>query len=321
MTFMNKKEEVLDIKLTQYGKKLLSQGVFDPVYYTFHDEGVLYDSEYASFDENQNEIEDRILEDTPSMRTQHNFTSATESGGIIRVKKSDGSIEEIDIFQISNRAALKGELGHSSLNSQSFPSFRIKIYDGEITSVDKDFRDKFGVNIPQINCTTTAKISIRNLSDIQKYENPFQDTSSPPDASGNYLSANIPSFLVEVVESGALFDSENFDIEVFDIDKDEKPLSYTTKDKSQKIVNGILMDGEEEDEQFIFPTIDDVEFYFDLIKDENILPDVISSAQTLFKSKGFYNDKVRKPTKETTSLSISDIYSTTTRPEDIEDCD
>ena len=58
MTFMNKKEEVLDIKLTQYGKKLLSQGVFDPAYYTFHDEGVLYDSEYASDDEVEESCED-----------------------------------------------------------------------------------------------------------------------------------------------------------------------------------------------------------------------------------------------------------------------
>jgi hypothetical protein len=318
---MNKKEEVLDIKLTQYGKKLLSEGNFEPMYYTFHDEGVLYDSEYALYEENQNNIEGRILNDTPSMRTQHNFTSAKESGGIIRVKKSDGSMEEIDVFQISTRAALGGELGHSAFGSQNFPSYKIKIYDGEITSVDNTYRDSFGLNIPQINCTTTARVNVRNISDIQKYQNAFQDASSPPAADGSYISAKIPSFLVEILENGALFDSENFDIEIFDIDNDEKPLSYTTKKQTQKIVNGILLDEEDQDEDFVFPTIDNVEFYFDLINDENIVPDVVSAAQAVFKSKGFYNDSVRKPIKERTTLSIADIYSSTTRPEDIEDCD
>ena len=130
MTFMNKKEEVLDIKLTQYGKKLLSEGNFDPVYYSFHDEGVLYDSEYGSFEETQSTTEDRILENTPSLRTQHNFTSAKESAGTIMIKRADDTIEKIDVFQIDTRAALGGELGHSELNTQNFPALKLKI-DGE----------------------------------------------------------------------------------------------------------------------------------------------------------------------------------------------
>ena len=38
MAFFNKKEEVMDIELTQYGKYLLSQGKFKPVFYAFFDE-------------------------------------------------------------------------------------------------------------------------------------------------------------------------------------------------------------------------------------------------------------------------------------------
>jgi len=55
MTFFNKKEEVLDIKLTQFGKQLLSTGRFKPVYYAFYDDNILYDSEHASFEEVQND--------------------------------------------------------------------------------------------------------------------------------------------------------------------------------------------------------------------------------------------------------------------------
>ena len=47
MRFFDKKEEVLDIELTQYGKHLLSRGKFKPTYYAFFDNNVLYDPEYA----------------------------------------------------------------------------------------------------------------------------------------------------------------------------------------------------------------------------------------------------------------------------------
>ena len=38
MLFLDKKEEVLDIKLTQFGKYKLSIGEFKPVYYAFFDD-------------------------------------------------------------------------------------------------------------------------------------------------------------------------------------------------------------------------------------------------------------------------------------------
>ena len=44
MEFFDKKEEVMEIHLTSYGKELLySKGKFKPFYYSFFDEGILYD--------------------------------------------------------------------------------------------------------------------------------------------------------------------------------------------------------------------------------------------------------------------------------------
>ena len=60
MEFFNKKEEVLDIELTQYGKNLLAKGKFKPKYYAFYDGDVIYDSKYANFEEAQNSTTDRI---------------------------------------------------------------------------------------------------------------------------------------------------------------------------------------------------------------------------------------------------------------------
>ncbi len=42
MTFFDKKEDVLDIKLTPYGRHLLSRGKLMPMYYAFLDDDIIY---------------------------------------------------------------------------------------------------------------------------------------------------------------------------------------------------------------------------------------------------------------------------------------
>ena len=48
MLFSNKKEDVIDLKLTTHGRRLLSDGVFKPVYYSFFDDNILYDASRVS---------------------------------------------------------------------------------------------------------------------------------------------------------------------------------------------------------------------------------------------------------------------------------
>ena len=63
--FLDKKEQVIDFKLTTYGNYLLSNGNFKPTYYSFLDDNVVYDSKYfGRSTENQNDINKRIKEDT-----------------------------------------------------------------------------------------------------------------------------------------------------------------------------------------------------------------------------------------------------------------
>ena len=57
MNFFDDKEEVLDVEITQFGKFLISQGLFNPVYYAFFDDDIIYDYSYAGItDEYQNDI-------------------------------------------------------------------------------------------------------------------------------------------------------------------------------------------------------------------------------------------------------------------------
>ena len=45
--FINKKERVFDLKLTTYGRHLLSVGTLKPTYYAFYDDNIIYDDRYA----------------------------------------------------------------------------------------------------------------------------------------------------------------------------------------------------------------------------------------------------------------------------------
>jgi len=54
MSFFDSKQEILNIELTQFGKYLVSKGKFNPVYYAFFDDDVVYDSYYMKLTESQN---------------------------------------------------------------------------------------------------------------------------------------------------------------------------------------------------------------------------------------------------------------------------
>ena len=75
--FFNKKEDVIQIELTQYGKYLLSKGRFKPASYSFFDDEILYDGSYGGITENQNDTVTRI-KDAVYMKTVYDFSSSIE---------------------------------------------------------------------------------------------------------------------------------------------------------------------------------------------------------------------------------------------------
>ena len=62
MTFLDRKEEVINVELTQYGKYLLSLGKFKPTFYEFFDDDIVYDSKFIGVTETQSSIQTRIKE-------------------------------------------------------------------------------------------------------------------------------------------------------------------------------------------------------------------------------------------------------------------
>ena len=78
--FLNKKEQVIDFKLTPYGKYLLSIGTLKPTYYALFDDNILYDGGYAGLNENQNTAHERIKEGTPYLESLVLFENVEQPG-------------------------------------------------------------------------------------------------------------------------------------------------------------------------------------------------------------------------------------------------
>ena len=86
MEFFDKKEEVIDLKLTQYGRYLLSKGKLNPAFYSFFDDNVLYNPDKADVEEAQNYSEDRI-KNTPTMHHQVSYSSLEKNFAVKKLSK------------------------------------------------------------------------------------------------------------------------------------------------------------------------------------------------------------------------------------------
>ena len=137
-TFFNKKEEVLDLQLTEYGKYLLSLGKFRPDSYAFFDDEILYDSRYGGVLEPQKETEDRIKHETPSLKVVPTITSAETrvnqfTNNLVNSYTAD-AVDPLssDVAKYFNQQAfqekvdlLSRPLGNSSLNTKKAPAWSL----------------------------------------------------------------------------------------------------------------------------------------------------------------------------------------------------
>jgi len=325
MKFFNKKEEVLDIKLTQFGKQLLSIGKFKPVYYAFFDSNILYDGAHGEITEVQNDIEGRIQEDTPQMKTQHVFSSRGRDFSKYYPPVLDPGESEVDAIRIQSTPekhfSLVNPLGNSDFQSRLAPNWKIVFLDGEygntssfyLSSDDLSFPGITGsypdLQIPQVslNVTYTTKVLDPNQTTIQlanetltgKFGVNVNDILKPVETSvvfpdGSSVEINIKDgqndLLLMIEEDGVTFEKENFEIEVYYIEPADG--SYTPlffKEEPTNIVDGLLIS---ETIPEINPDIDNtyVEYYFDINVDSRIRKKTICDAIGKVKSRGIYVD-------------------------------
>lgn len=254
MEFFNKKEEVIDLQLTQYGKFLLSMGKLKPVYYAFHDENIIYDSNYAGFSETQNDTHPRIQEETPNTKIIHNFHSIEDDmARAVEIQNSgDSELAQLMLQQTAEKSqVLINPLGNSNLATDKMPSWNLSLLSGKILTGSTNptltlSSSAATLNIPQIEIEMIYRIKVESgeplteeqLADIsleggdgvpqgvlEMELDPDQITEvfgSYPFTDGSYFNVDGDptngNLLFQIIEENVPEGNDNFEIEIYEIE-------------------------------------------------------------------------------------------------------
>ena len=247
MSFFNKKEEVIEMKLTEYGKRKLELGRLNPTFYAFFDDDILYNTDAAGFTEAQNDADRRIRFDTPSLRVQKSTTGAEtrvnqfqesvlegQQDGTGNYVVAENSVAFINTFQDTPQFAQKfflgsDPLGTSDLKTQYAPAWHINALAGEIsssqyyqavnlTSSNTSLGDGIVRNIPQLDITIDYKTFYSSDDEIddltgEAAEKIVRLTEDNNAGVALYMQENY--LVLDIVERNSDNLKENFEIEVF----------------------------------------------------------------------------------------------------------
>jgi len=280
MEFFNKKEEVLDVQLTEYGKYLLSQGRLKPAFYAFYDEEILYDvakvesSNEGVRVEEPKDADRRIRYETPNLKPQSNttgvetrvrqFQKAVESN-INKKGLSLNSINFADAFDSVPHFDQKffvatDPIGTSALTSQYAPAWGVTMLSNEISAS----QDYYTVNLTSSAATTNNGV-IREIPQIDivmdysmfyttdsRSKNKFKVVTNANEKGIN-IAVKEDYILIDLQEENTLYEKENFYCEVYVSGADEglRQLNY-------------------QDQRLSAPTQDDVEYFLNFLCDFDI---------------------------------------------------
>jgi len=326
--FINKKEQVFDLQLTPYAKYLMSIGKFKPVYYAFFDDNVLYDKNYAtaSATETQSDVDRRIKEETQYLETLVLFkdletTKArnldSEVDFILKPKTNRMRYPDSDLFKIENAI---GD-GYYDGPSQTAPSWKIAALNSKITS-SATYDTNTESDIPQISIESTYVKRVVNNSFVPDPQNVRQVSARTLgfiDQKAVELVSDDPVIYAEEVNTRTLM--QNFDIEVFEIKTPSsrgvhaelKRLSFR-KEKSN-VENGFLIADSPIQGDTSELTTDDVEYYFDVLLDENVNETLACKGLDLFNKDSYYIDIDFDCFGDEQESIYYDIYGSTMEPE------
>lgn len=243
MSFLDKKEDVIDIKLTRFGKNLLSRGFFKPVYYQFFDDGVIYDASRAGIIENQNQSEDRIKE-APILETQHISLSVERS---FDVQKNLIEQNQRDKFvkitsnqdPLERDMSLKYPLYNYRGSTQIAPHFNLISHGTGFTEVLTYLTSShFDYRIPQISVDVTYNYTLdRRATPDNLNSNEMLSLLSDQIIfeDGTKISLSRKDVIIELEENSSLYGLENFEVEVYE-KKGDGSADYIKIEDHEKIL-------------------------------------------------------------------------------------
>ena len=352
--FLDKKEQVIDFKLTPYGKHALSNGNLRPSFYAFFDDNVIYDISYVGINANeaQNDIQNRIKNETQYLEGQVlyqdvdtlpdpnsiSITYDTDQSKIVKFLNNTTPTENEprkDIFRLEQM------IGDAFLeaDTQNAPAWKIVTLQGEINStslVDSIFEKsgsaistkptKLNV-IPQLNIDLNYRLKVKNNRNLSVSErellNPEQQIQGVVlFNNGEYITIENDDLTFYAEELNTILLNDNFEVEVFEVTGSmidlEDVLIRKDFTKDYMSLNGGLMT----DEYFTNiekpssePNNNNVEYFFQIFKDQSVSKSVACKGIETFNKDSYYIDiDFECDTKEQQAVYY-DIYGPVTEPE------
>ena len=252
MSFFDKQQDVIDVKLTQFGKNLLARGAFKPVFYRFFDDGILYNIEKAGTTETQKRAQERIQEG-PYLKTQHlvvpletrfdaqqNLINSGEIKTFMEIKRRQDPLLADKILMYP--------LQDSAVNLQDAPRISVTAHDTEISS-SADVLESNGISlpVPQLNFSSSYTL-VENRS-LQDDNIPSEEELIEREVYLDLISDRVDfldkSFL-EMIEENVVLEveefhvnpvRENFEIEIFEIDDEGNVFRLESREEVENYFN------------------------------------------------------------------------------------
>jgi hypothetical protein len=303
MTFFNKKEDVLEVVLTPYGRKLLSHGKLKPEFYAFFDDDIIYDTGKAGFSETNLQSKTRILTETPSLKpVSTNFGVETNINTMYE--------KNIDNF-------MPNPIGTNSNIEKKSAGWNIIALDKEIDTFDLTSSLNSSIQIiPQINCTATFTLSVGNIAtfdgDFEELANEFD---LQIDSADNFIKFEKETLVFYLMEKNGFVNNDSYEVEVFMYEEDGTNLTKLSfEKKNQMVVNDIYQENEVKSIEY---TPEFVEHYINLLVDSEVPDAEICKGIKKLKESNIYLDLDLKCPDD--RLEIVDLYARTIG--DVEECD
>lgn len=250
------------------------------------------------------------------------------------------SNDAVTIATIPDKGTFGIPLGTTSLNSSKAPAWNISVLQGSISSSLPNWNYPSGSHkvlaIPQLNMDFVSyQMQLSSEATSQNYFDGWNlDPTSP--VTGAVLNIVEDSIILEIGEDNTDFDWENFEIEVFEVHTQEYdkvasagspatkwkkeylvPL-YFKKQKSQ-IQGDILLEPDElvpQDNVYIDSNY--VEYYFDILVDNEIDQEKMCNLNPADKSQGIFSSRLLEcgDLKKQKKIDIEGLYDTA--DEDVE---
>tara|TARA_B100000927_G_scaffold291433_1_gene293610 strand:- start:10903 stop:11751 length:849 start_codon:yes stop_codon:yes gene_type:complete len=247
LEFFNQKEEVIDVQLTQFGKRSLARGRFKPEFYEFFDDDILYNSLSAGFNETQNDTQNRILKETPRLKTIHQTSGVLTS----YIAKNDLIDEKVipryetiveNVLPEFQEKILLYPLSEQETAIQAAPHFLVTAQDapfvGDVSNTSPEIVESGIVkDIPKLELRPvyyierdrsrvtgeTAMVNQETFIDLTKEEITFSDNSQ--------IRVNKQNIMLDVGESNTFYEKDNFYLTIFHVQRSENkkvlvPLRY-----------------------------------------------------------------------------------------------